>query len=1352
MSYLDEQRAAAAASERMAQQLTAEDARARQLEEERRRQELEKQRAAELEKARIEREKQEFLDYKNKKIKLQDLSIYQRAAKGIEPAEEELNQLQQTLGPTLGVLPYRERAEIVSLYRQNANQNPNLKPSEFGLTEDSAEMNAAVSGALAKTASSILTFPERAWDMSTGAYEEELKKNGEYRPGFDPFGLSDYDPNYKTWWARLVETGLHYYLLARTVKGTPGIGPKLAGSGLKGDLAIGFVGDLLSSNSQDSNMSQQIYETEVAKNVPWVGDALQSSLGALATKDTDHPWLKTLKNALEGIGADIVVSKLLRGKGTVGEEVDVARKTDIQEQIDETASAEMAARARLVTEAENKLVDLEAKLADQKQRAAALPDGPEKEAVMVEQLQLENSIKSVRDQLTNGQFSAYVNRDMADMWAGSPNSRVKSTVDLANQAKRLDEMVEMPGAGSTDAIFTPAQANRMATESGLLEEQLKSMAKDLLTDTRYQEMLADVKANRVSFKKEYGWQFARMQETLGRHATAVDAEDFWKPFFDDPQNTYKGIEYWAQENVAAADLVNASLFSQLRDLGIASRELVDVADIMDTDGPMKTIADRLIVGLTNVKRSRLVWSDQGRALQGNSRTPTKEFLDRVEQLRAESEVAVNMFMDIAAKSDNDAVARALAEAFSMSNKIQNWSDLDAYMRSSLTSVGINKPAGLMIRELQSVMTHSILSGPKTPIRAVMGTATASFLRPINTAFGAAMRTDWDTFHASLASVNAYMQAIPEAFKLFRTNLNSYWAGDVADLKTRFQDPTEQANDMWALYGEWVQTRGSETDQAAYHITNFARGLNDNKFLTYSTSLMGATDDAFKLLMARARAREKAMRLAQDNHKNGVVPDVSPEMLRTYEDNFYNDLLDVDGNIDINSDLFLKSMVEEATLTKDLDNFGKSLEQYFSSMPFTKPFFLFARTGINGLMVSYKNLPGIGLLHKEFYDIHNATPADLMKVAKYGINTAEDLANAKAMYAGRQTMGGAITSMAAFHYMNGNLTGNGPQDRRLRQLWMDTGWQPRSIKIGNVWVSYESFEPFNMLLSTIADIGDNMKLMGPQWAEQNFATVALATAGTLTSKSYLSALTQLVDVLSGEQKGGEKIIANLMNNTMPLAGLRNELGKVISPYMREINNSLFESLRNRNLLFEEGPWGLPVKYDMLNGEKIREWNFIERMWNATSPVNLRMDDTPGRQLLWNSGYDLRLTAYTTPDGAGISLADHPHIRSWFQQELGKLNLDKTLNELAADPRIQASVKKYQDDVRYSRIDRNIDPMEAYVHNQVIRQRFEAARKKAWAKVRELYPTETNLLYEEDRQLKVKTYRSLEETKGRLLSNI
>jgi len=316
--------------------------------------------------------------------------------------------------------------------------------------------------------------------------------------------------------------------------------------------------------------------------------------------------------------------------------------------------------------------------------------------------------------------------------------------------------------------------------------------------------------------------------------------------------------------------------------------------------------------------------------------------------------------------------------------------------------------------------------------------------------------------------------------------------------------------------------------------------------------------------------------------------------------------------------------------------------------------------------------------------------------------------------------------------------------------MDTGWQPRSIKIGNVWVGYDSFEPFNTILASIADIGDNMKLMGPQWSEQNLGTVMLATMGAATSKSFLQGLGQFVDLFASEPYQLQKIAGNLANNTVPLAGLRNEMGKIISPYMREINGSITESIRNRNLSSErifasDEVAALPIKYDLLNGQPIRDWNFMESMWNAMSPVNLKMEDSPGRNLLWNSNYDLRLVSYSSPDN--IDLSDHPHVRSWFQQELGKLNLEKTLNELAADPKIQNSVQRMNDDLRNGK--RELDPMKAYVHNQIINNRFERARKKAWAKVRENHPAETDLLYEERRQQRVDIYKTLFETKGRLV---
>ena len=1307
------------------------------------------------------------INYSNTTDRLIQRTEEKRAAAIPQPEPEELDEEQQKLAQK----QYEEEKAAMPTWRRSLEEgrpDPNLiaesdlsfiekaqanldemrankramNPNQYGLTENTVEFFDALSGGVAKTYSSIMTLGERALDMSTGEMQREKERTGKYKPEFDPLDLSDYDPGLKTWWGKLLEMGVHFAGLASAVKAVPGVGSRVAGGGIGADIAVGAASDLISSTSQEGNLSQEVYESKIVERIPVMGEFLNRGVGVLATKDSDHPWIKTIKNALEGMGADAIVGSILR-KFEGGDVLDGERSADIARQIDDAQQAEARANMEFDGTARGAVAQGEERMARIQKIIDDMPEGADRDAMQERLEAIKQNLDDRKLDIEKGQFSAYTNRDMADPWQGAPSSRAKSSFDAAEQAKRLDDQWDTPGAGSTDSVFTPAQANRMATENGMLGEEMKKIAKDLLSDTRYQEMLKEAKAQGKSFEDIYGYAFRRMQETMGRDATAVDADDFWRPFLEDVQDRFGGIDAWSMENVVAADLVNASLFSQLRDLGIASRELFDVADIMDTDGPMKTIADRLIVGLTNVKRSRYLISNEFRKLQGPK---AKQALnERVEGFRAESEAAVNMFMDMAQKSDSDAVAKALAEAFSMSNKIQNWKDLDAYMKQRIRNFGIQGDAGVIIKELQGVMMHSILSGPKTPVRAIMGTYTAGVLRPMNTAVGASMRGDWDTARASMASMNAFMQSIPEAWKLFKTNLGSYWSGDLATVQTRFTEARTKADDQWAMYEHWADTRGNDWDKAAFSIANMVRSLNNNRFLTYSTSIMGATDDAFTLLMARARSREKALSHALNANKKGDVSEVSPKMLQTYEDAFYKDLLDADGNINLESDLYFKSTIKEATLTQDLSGFAKGLETTFNSFPFAKPFFLFARTGINGLNFSYKSSPLLGLLHKNSIDILRASEDDLAAVAQYGINNAADLANAKALIAGRQAIGGSVVTMASMHYLNGGLTGNGPQDRRLRKLWMDTGWQPRSIKIGNVWVGYDSFEPFNTILASIADIGDNMKLMGPQWAEQNLGTVMLATMGAATSKSFLQGLGQFVDLFSGEPYQLQKIAGNLANNTVPLAGLRNELGKVLSPYMREINGSITESIRNRNLSTEHGDWALPVKYDMLNGKPIRDWNFFERMWNALSPVNLQMVDSPGRNLLWNSNYDLRPVSYSSPDG--IDLSDHPHVRSWYQQEMGLLNVEADLDKLAKRKDVQASVQRMNDDLRNGK--RELDPMKAYMHNDLIHSKFEAARKQAWANVRKKYPTETGLLYEERTRKRVDVYKTLRETRGRLV---
>ena len=211
------------------------------------------------------------------------------------------------------------------------------------------------------------------------------------------------------------------------------------------------------------------------------------------------------------------------------------------------------------------------------------------------------------------------------------------------------------------------------------------------------------------------------------------------------------------------------------------------------------------------------------------------------------------------------------------------------------------------------------------------------------------------------------------------------------------------------------------------------------------------------------------------------------------------------------------------------------------------------------------------------------------------------------------------------WMSGRLTGDGPTDRQMRQGWIDGGYLPGTIEVGGVRVNYEDIEPIGLILKTIANVGDASILMGEEWAEKELQKISLVVAQAVTGKSYLAGLQQLVDLTAGRPGQVERILASITNNTVPLAALRNEMGKLLSPHMREINSGVFQSWQNRNLATEVLPGieGLPIKYDMLNGQPLRKHDFMTRAFNMISPVQLNMDQSVGRQFLFDSGYDLSL---------------------------------------------------------------------------------------------------------------------------------
>jgi hypothetical protein len=1245
-----------------------------------------------------------------------------------------------------------QQAEQEAALRKDSHA---AKPaSQFGAGENMKEIGNALVGGVRDTVSSIATAPERAADMANGQME---KTGDDYKPDWNPLdsGGGDHNPITKTWWGQLIRGGVHFGTMSLAVIGAsrlPGVSNvvgKAAASSLGGFIAkntlargaaLGAATDIVSEYSQGDNATGAIAKRFPALDTP------------LATHDADHPAVKTLKNVVEGMGIGVIADGVGMAIGKIRDRLgkttkpsrEALQKADsvmegYRAKAEDTAKADVDKALRSETSQRyfqetgadfNKLspeqqIELMTKVRGKKKAYQSWnpPETNEQRAAR----KAEERSKNIEDQvlekaeveLEDPGFRGHKNKPIADSWQGSPNSTGKA-YDVLLQQKRISKEWGAEN-GSTDAVLTPAAAERMANVNGYTAPVNMQLAKELLGDVRLQTLLKDLRGRRgengkpLTFDQVFGDAFERMQEVMGRDATSSTPEEFWKPILDEVSFRTGGkesTEAWAMENVIAADLINGSLFKQLRDVSVASRELQGVADILDVDGPGKTIADRLIVGLTNVKRSRYLISEEFRSLQAQDPTKAaRQRTTRLAELHEESRSAVQMMMDLAANADTDDFLQATLEAFSMSNKISNWMDFDGWMRKRLlgeTTESGAKKTGALIKELEGVMVHSILSGPKTPVRAVMGTATATFLRPISTAIGAAMRGDGQTVRTALASTNAMMQAIPEAFSLFRTKLNSYWAGDIADIRTRFSEYNPK-DEQWELMQHWAENRGTEAEKAAFRLANMARSMNDNKFLTYSTRIMAATDDTFGFILGRARAREKALLESMNLKATGDVVEVTPDLIKAFEDRFMGEIFDADGNV---LDSALNFAKKESTLTNDLTGFAKGLEEVFSRTPWAKPFFLFARTGINGLALTAKHTPGFNFLVKEFNDIAFASVDNLDSVRKYGIETAQDLANAKALQTGRLAIGSSVITMAGFHFLNGGLTGNGPQDRQKQQIWIDAGWKPRSIRMGDIWVSYDSFEPFNQILAAVADIGDNMELMGPEWAEQNLAKQALLVAQTATSKSYLQGVSQFVDLFSGDPKAFSRITAGLLNNTVPLSGLRNDIGKIITPHQRELGSGIEDALRNRNLSSEYlTSKDLPRKYDLLNGKPINDWDFPTRMFNAVSPIQFNLDQGKGRTLLFNSGYDMRLSTYVSP--TGVSLADSPRVRSLFQQAIGRQNLEATLDKLADRKDVKESVDRMNWDRNNGR--RFIDPMKAYMHNDLISNAFDTAKKKAWAEI-------------------------------------
>jgi hypothetical protein len=161
-------------------------------------------------------------------------------------------------------------------------------------------------------------------------------------------------------------------------------------------------------------------------------------------------------------------------------------------------------------------------------------------------------------------------------------------------------------------------------------------------------------------------------------------------------------------------------------------------------------------------------------------------------------------------------------------------------------------------------------------------------------------------------------------------------------------------------------------------------------------------------------------------------------------------------------------------------------------------------------------------------------------------------------------------------------------------------------------------------------------------------------------------------------------------------------------MKELESGFLQSIQNRNLyadlINKDGK--LPYRYDVLNGEPLRDYEPLTRIVNSIIPINLNvgtMNET--RQLLMKSGLNLKQTFNTGPNGE--SLEGYPDLKSKYQFYMGQQNVEAQLTEALTD-QLRESIQQMNKDRTEGR---SYEPRHT-LHGSIIHGIFRNAKSIAW----------------------------------------
>jgi hypothetical protein len=670
-------------------------------------------------------------------------------------------------------------------------------------------------------------------------------------------------------------------------------------------------------------------------------------------------------------------------------------------------------------------------------------------------------------------------------------------------------------------------------------------------------------------------------------------------------------------------------------------------------------------------------------MQGDPIARAKYFGAQVTEIksaaRAKAERARTFFTELKAmnKSNPEFVA-PLMHAYDLTNgEVNSIKKLTDYMNNSLGILnkafidGQPQIPSQVVQGLWATLYNAKLSSLITPVKALSNNFALLLMKPANVMLGAIKSGDGRTIQRAWVQYATHMDTTMKSSAQYMGEMFRRVSAEPS--LTARADFIAQNKDVIQIAREYAAAQAANGNYAPQLKVNFVdmmEKINNHPWIRYSMNMMEAGDGFVKSAIGMAEARGRAFdELVKEGKR------ITPEAIQEASERIFKGMFDEKTNL--LTDEAVKYAAGEISMNLD-NEVATGLDNLLQRAPILKTLVMFPRTSINVLDFINKHSPlsyFIGDLNK----VRNLAEPD--EIAKYlstkGIEyTDQTWRTFKAEVEGRVAMGTMITMMGGWMFASGNLTGNGNYDKQLNKFQQNVAEKPlRSWRRPDgKWVSYDSIEPIATFLALTADIMENVETLGSTASENLLRKLGFAVSMNLTNKSFLSGLQPITDMMAGQDAAISRWASNLFS-----VGLFNQMARVMTPGLREVDTDLQSMLRNKWNILDEVSVGnpLPMKYDFIDGSVVGREDPMSNVFNNLLPFKVSSNPSPEKEFLIKSEFDVQPELKKSINKVPYDAAQ----RSRLAQIMGESGyFRKGLQLLMNDPLIQrdlANIKQLRE---------------------------------------------------------------------------